>query len=138
MKENQPPKEGKLPTGQEKFKIWWDEKERIIRGEIIGDQNEEDARKILEKTVKLTTSLNKKGIKLIGSLHDMSKAGRASSRARRIYADSFKNGILAKTALFGGGVVQKTIANFIFSFSDTKNAKYFVTEEEALRWLKND
>ncbi len=125
-----------MKENQLKFKVWWDEKEGIIRGEIIGDQNEEDARKILGKTAKLTASLNKKGIKPIGSLYDMTKAGKASSKARRIYADSFKNGTLAKTALFGGGVVQKTIANFVFSFSGTKNAKYFVTEEEALKWLK--
>ena len=118
------------------YKIWWDEKEGILRGQIIGDQDEESAKRILEKSDKLTASLNGRGIKVVNSLYDMSRAGTASSKARKIFAESFKKSTSSKTALFGGGVVQRTIAKFIFTFSGVKNMRYFDTEDEALRWLK--
>jgi len=123
---------------QPKFKIWWDEKERVIRICIFGEQNEEEAKKIKEETYRLITSLREKGVKVINILADMTKAGAASSEARGIFAEWFRAGTINKIALFGGGPVPKTMAKMIFAFASYKKAKYLDTEEEALKWLKGE
>jgi hypothetical protein len=122
---------------EEKFKHRWDEKNQVLREYMIGDQNEEDARKSVEEARRITTSLKEKGIRVINFLFDASRAGVPSSKARRIYADWLNEGIINKTAVFGGGVLQRTVANFIFAFIGKKEKmKYFANEKEAMAWIK--
>ena len=121
---------------QSKFKIRWDEKERIIKVYILGVQDEESATGIKDETSELVVLLKKKGVKVIKVLGNMTRAGIASTKARKIFAEWFKGGTFDKIALFGGGVIQKTIAGFIFNIVGFRNAKYFDTEGKALKWLR--
>jgi len=43
-----------------------------------------------------------------------------------------------KVALCGGALIQRTVASFIIRAIGLKNIQYFRTEEEALKWLKED
>ena len=43
-----------------------------------------------------------------------------------------------KAALWGAGVLQRTVAKFILAASGLKNIKYFKTEKESIRWLKEN
>src|SRR4030042_1123680 len=99
---------------QIKIKIWWDEKERIIREILIGDLNNEDAKRSINEVNKLAASKKKQGFKTINHLVDATKAGIATTKARDVFATGFKKSSVNKVAIFGGGVIQKTIANFIF------------------------
>lgn len=121
---------------QQKFKIWWDGTEKVIRICIFGEQDEESAEKIKSEASKLIASLREKGVENVCVLADMTKAGQATSKARIVFAHWFQEGTIDKIALFGGEAIQRTIAKFIFAFSSYKNAKYFDTEEEALKWLQ--
>lgn len=122
---------------QANFKVWWDEENQTIREYMIGNQSEEDAKASVEELSRLEASLKKKGIKELNLLFDASRAGIPASKARRIYADWLKKGTINKAAIYGGGVVQRTIANFIFSYTGkSEKMKYYSNEEEALKWLK--
>jgi hypothetical protein len=121
---------------QPKFEIWWDKKEKIIRIHIFGEQTEKEAKNIIEETEKLIASLEKKGVKAIKILADMTKAGAASSEARSIFSEFFKGGTLDKIALFGGEKVPRIMAKMMFAYASYKKAKYFDIEKEALKWLK--
>ncbi|OGZ17381.1 MAG: hypothetical protein A2Z78_01265 [Candidatus Nealsonbacteria bacterium RBG_13_36_15] len=121
---------------QQKIKIWWDEKEKIIREILIGDLNEEDAKRSINEVNKLVASKKKQGFKIINHLVDATKTGIATTKARDVFAAGFKKKLVNKVAIFGGGIIQKTIANFIFNYSGVKNAQYFDSEEEALEWIK--
>jgi len=121
---------------QAEFKVWWDEKEQVVRIIAIGDQTEEIAREMVAKEHQLITSLNKKGIRVINVLCDVAKAGTASSPARKFFADWIKEGKVNKFALCGGGILQNTTANFVFFFAGFKGVKSFTDEEKALKWLK--
>jgi len=119
------------------FKLWWDEKEGVMRGQIIGSQNEEDAKRMVNGVSEFVDSLNRKGISDIYALFDMNEAGSASAKARDILKDLVKSRIYRKIALYGGGVVQRVIAKYVFTIIESENVRYFAYEREALRWLKS-
>jgi hypothetical protein len=58
--------------------------------------------------------------------------------ARKIYYDLYESGVIEKSALFGLGFVQRVIASFIHYRKSQTRAKFFETEEEALKWLIED
>ena len=49
------------------FKVWWDEKEGVMRILSTGDQTEEIARKMVAEERRLITELNKRGINIINT-----------------------------------------------------------------------
>jgi hypothetical protein len=121
-----------------KFKVWWDDKEKIVRSYVIGDHDEKLAMEYEKEIRKLVAGLQAKGAGKINSIFDATRVGNASSKARKIYADWIKEGKNRKVAIFGAGLVQRTVANFIFAFANKKNTvKFFETEKEALEWLKD-
>jgi hypothetical protein len=63
-------------------------------------------------------------------------AGKASSGARKVYAQMLKSERMAKHAFVGMRTLTRVIVSFIIRASGAKNAMFFATEEEALRWLK--
>jgi hypothetical protein len=80
-------------TSEEKFKVWWDEKEGIIRNVSRGDFEQEDAKML-------------------------------------------KSDKIAQHAFVGMRTLTRVIVSFLTKASGAKNAMFFTTEEEALRWLK--
>ncbi|MFC1630298.1 STAS/SEC14 domain-containing protein [Patescibacteria group bacterium] len=125
-----------METKESKLEIWWDEEGGIIKERLIGDLTIDDAKESEKKVIKLSASLRKKGIKAVNLLVDVTKAGTPSTKARDFFSQSLKKSSVDKIAVFGGGIIQKTVANFIFNYSGMKNARYFDNREEALSWLK--
>ena len=121
---------------QPRFKVWWDEKEEIVRILATGDQTEEIAREMVAQERQLISSLNGKGIEVINVLCDVTGAGTASSTGRKIFVDWIKEGKVNKFALCGGRILTNTTANFVFFFAGFKDVKFFTSEEKALKWLK--
>jgi UDP-N-acetylmuramyl pentapeptide synthase len=118
----------------EKFQVWWDEKEGIIRNKSRGDFEEEDAKKQMAELVEIVES--KSGKVLV--LNDLTEAGKASSGARKVYAQMLKSEGIAKHAFVGMSTLTRVIVSFIVRASGAENAMFFATEEEALKWLKAD
>lgn len=116
----------------EKYKVWWDEKEGIIRCKYLGDFIEEDAKKYFSAVVKIAE--NEPGKALI--LNDMTTSGTASSGARKQFAELMKSDRFAKHAFWGANITTRVALSFVVAFSKVKNVKIFDTEEKALWWLK--
>ena len=121
-------------TGEKKIKVWWDEKNGIIRNKTWGDFGKEDAQRLSSALLKLIES--RPGQVLI--LNDLTEAGNASYEARKIFADMFKNERIKRRAFVGMKTLTKVIVSFIMNFSSSKNVKFFDTEEAALSWLKEE
>jgi UDP-N-acetylmuramyl pentapeptide synthase len=119
-------------TSEERFQVWWDEKEGIIRNQSKGDFEEEDARKQMAEILRIAES--RPGKVLV--LNDLTEAGKASSGARKIYAQMLKSEEIAKHAFVGMRTLTRVIVSFIVRASGAKNAMFFATEEEALKWLR--
>ena len=119
-------------SSEAKFKVWWDEKEGIIRNESKGDFEEDDAREQMEEILKIAEARPGKAL----VLNDLTQAGKASSGARKTYAQMLKSEEFAKHAFVGMSTLTRVIVSFLVRASGAKNAMFFATEEEALRWLK--
>ena len=50
--------------------------------------------------------------------------------------DFIQNIGFKKVAVFGIGIEDRTVASFVISAIRIKNIKIFITEEEALKWLR--
>ena len=142
MENNQPVSPGVSRGGQEKFKIWWDEEEGVVRTRPPEEQTIEEAKTFVELGREMFVELRKKGIKKVDSLHDVREIKiPISFKLRRIYTDWLKEeggrGIrFGKTALFGLKNPHKKIAELLFLFAEIGNIKFFKTEEEAKKWIK--
>jgi len=120
--------------GQQKFNTWWDEKNNIVRSEFFGDQEEKDAELFANKVHELANTHGGK----VKILTDGRKGGKSSTTARKIYYDLYDSSVIEKSALFGLGFVQRIIASFIRHRKSQTIARFFETEEEALKWLKEE
>jgi hypothetical protein len=123
-------KAGAMSVGE--FKVRWDEKEGIIRNQSQGDFEEADARRQMAEILKIAES--RPGKVLV--LNDLTGAGKASSGARKIYAQVLRSEKIAKHAFVGMRTLTRVIVSFLLRASGAENAMFFATEEEALKWLK--
>jgi UDP-N-acetylmuramyl pentapeptide synthase len=118
----------------EKFRVWWDDREGIIRSESRGDFEEGDARRQIAEIHRIAES--KPGRALV--LNDMTEAGKASSGARKVYAQMLNSEEIAKHAFVGMRTLTRVIVAFLLGASGAGNAMFFATEKEAIKWLKAD
>jgi UDP-N-acetylmuramyl pentapeptide synthase len=119
-------------SGKKKFRVWWDQKEGIIRNKAWGDFDEQDAKVHAAQIINLVNSQPGK----VAILNDLTEAGKASSRARKIFVNLIKNKKVTKHAFWGKKTVPRVVVSFIINFAGVKNARYFSTKNEALKWLK--
>ncbi|MBL7164427.1 MAG: hypothetical protein ISS57_17720 [Anaerolineales bacterium] len=117
---------------EEKFEVWWDEEDNVIWNKSWGDFEEEHARKQTAEIMAVAEMVPGK----VSVLNDMAEAGKASSGARKVYAQTLKSEKIAKHAFVGMGTLTRVIVSFLLRASGAENASFFATEEEALRWLK--
>ena len=123
-----------INNSKEKFKVW-QRKDGIIVGEFWGEQSEEGAKEFVEQIAELMETTKGKRRILI----DATEGGRSGIRARKVYvgfAKSIKE--MDKVTIFGLGVLTKVVATFIVRAAGRKNVKFFLTEEEAIKWLKEE
>ena len=102
-----------------KFKVWWDEKESIIRNKSWGDFEEKDAKEQADLILSLFET--QPGKVLV--LNDLTEAGTASSKARKIFSDLMKEKKIKKQAFIGMRTTTRVIISFILNL--TIEAKEF-------------
>ena len=106
----------------------------IIRGILLGVHEKRDAESIIKEITDLSEEKGKARV-----LIDLSKTERGTLGARKVHLNNIKvqPPTFEKLALFGANTTNKVMVNFIVKATGRKNKiKYFKTEEEALRWLR--
>jgi len=119
---------------EKKYHIWMDEKNGVIINKTFGDFEEEDAQQLesaLSKFMECHT-----GDILV--LNDLTEAGKASSEARKIFANMFNEKRIKRHAFVGMKTMTRVIVSFIMNFSGAKNVQFFNTYEAAINWLKQE
>jgi hypothetical protein len=119
---------------KQNFKIRWDKNEKIVKAQAFGELDETAALGILEQTERMAQQHGDK----INWIIDLSQMTKATSNARKILAKVSGHPSIHKYAFFGASIFIRTVANFIISSAGQKNTKHFATEEEALKWIKEE
>lgn len=122
-----------IPT-QPKYSIVWDEKEQLIRSSYRGYFSKEDAEHCSADILALA---KEKGGN-VNTLNDMRKATGASMEARLVFARLAKAPEFNKQAFFGQGHFINTILTLVMDVAGATKTKFFSTEAEALKWLKEE
>lgn len=122
---------------QKEVKIWTEGK--IIRCKFFGDQDKQLAKEFMEKTLE--------ALDLVGGQRKVLVDGRGGAKwldikARKIYAEFGERAEIDKLAVFGLSTIQGVLGSFLIavikSKTNIKEIKFFKTEEEALKWLKEE
>lgn len=116
------------------YKIWLDD-DGIIRCILKGIHEKKDAEVIIEEIINLSKESGKARV-----LIDLNNTEESTSGARRVYIDTIKAEpeIIEKLAFLGSSAKNRVMANFIITGSGRENeVRYFESEEEALRWIKD-
>jgi len=114
------------------WKVWWDDKNQIIRSWFTGKTSQEDAEKSLKEINKLAYSHNCTAL-----LSDSTKTETMDAGARKVFASAGKTTSLTKVAVVGASTTMRVITNFIVSVAQTSvKIKYFENEKDAILWLQ--
>jgi hypothetical protein len=119
---------------QDSFRIWWDEELEIVRASAPGVIDENVAQRIWQGTLRMAEE-HGDGLDWLIDLSHMTKA---TSRARKILARASGHPSIRKYAFVGASTFMRTVANFVAAAAGQKNAMHFGTEQEALRWLREE
>jgi hypothetical protein len=117
---------------EDRFEIWWDAEEEIVRARAFGELDEEAAEGIRRETARMAAE---HGYRL-DWLIDLSQMTKATSKARKTLAEASGHPSIHKYAFTGASTFIRTVANFVAAAGGQKNARHYATEEEALKWLK--
>jgi hypothetical protein len=122
-----------------KSKVWLGE-DGIIRIEIDKFLTMEDMKIVLEEFYKIRTSLTTKPkVSISVTMAPIFPKAVYRRETAEIMKDAFNKTRFEKVALWGmKEIFKRTIASFIITASGLKNIKFFGTEEEALKWLKEE
>ena len=116
-----------------KVKVWWDEKEGLIRGCLTGEFDENMAKVVAETAIKILEQHDEK----TNMLFDLSKLRKILSPARKRLVELRKHPNINRAAIWGASTFIRVVANFIIAATGKyKMTKHFGTEKEALKWLK--
>jgi len=99
--------------------------------EIIKDYLEKNKDKIIE-------SLEIRVLAKVPSTFLKIPSFSVRKRIKESLKRSQKNLVFQKIAIYSGGAIAKTVVSFSLVVLGWKNARYFKTEEEALKWLKEE
>ena len=116
----------------ERFQIWWDAENQIVRARALGVLDEGAAEGIRRETARMDEAHGDG----LDWLIDLSQMTKATSRARKILAEAAGHPSIRKYAFAGASVFIRTVANFIAAAANQKNARHFANEIEALEWLQ--
>jgi hypothetical protein len=108
-------------------------KDGIIRVISIGDQTAEE----MIEVRKAVLELGKKVPGKIRVLNDLTRMGKTLPGSRVEVVKSIKLEEVGKVGIFGANPLNRIIASFIIRASGMgEKVKYFKTEADALKWLK--
>ena len=117
---------------EETFKFWWDDVDGIARGIVQGELNEQEAERMYQDFLEIIENRSEKTDWLI----DLSKLTRVAPKARKILVEATKKARVRKNAFVGASIYIKVLSEFVRFAAGRKDARYFTSEEEALKWLK--
>jgi len=118
------------------YKIWWDEKNCIGRIFVSGEIQIEESLKITKESIKIAEQYGKKKGWLINAVKVTKPI--FSLRLRKIMAEAKKVMSFGKVAVVCTSTVLRVTMSFVLVAVRKKNVKFFKTEEEALKWLKEE
>lgn len=115
-----------------KNEVFLDE-DKIIHVVSIGDQSAEEMIEVRKAVLELGKEVPGK----IKVLNDLTQMGKSLPGSRTEAVKYIKLEEVSKVALFGASAFNRIIASFIIRASGMgKKVKYFKTETDALKWLK--
>jgi hypothetical protein len=106
----------------------------IIYIEVSGEQTDEHAEIIRAHYQEVYDRISVDVKQLI----NLNKSGKSSYNARQLFKQLNENQRTGKVAVFGIHPVAKVLAAFVIEITNNKNVRFFFSEEEALKWLRND
>jgi hypothetical protein len=111
------------------------DKENIIHwdSELEEQPGQENAmQEIMDKILKLAREVQGRVMVII----DFRKASNPTAKTRKIVAEALKSGPFEKVAIWGTSIFIKTVAKFIISVAGVDFVRFFDSEAEAIKWLK--
>lgn len=106
----------------------------IIRATVVGKQTMELAFEIKKACRQLTGRIE-------GEYHyllDLNRSGNNVPVVREVWKHLCTEERVGKVAAFGQNKVAEVVANFVIGSCREQNMSFFLTEKEALDWIKND
>ena len=125
-----------VQTNNYKHKTWWDEREGVIRHQVSGPYDEQDAGELVKEIGEIKRRFHGKKPK---ALLDLSGAGKVTSGARKLIVERiYRDPDLVKIASFGLSIFARVVNSFMIKATGVSSDKVrvFDTEENALKWLK--
>lgn len=118
----------------EKFKVWWDEQNGIVRYEHLADvqMSEELAQAIAQALQNIFEKHPQVGL-LVNTIRAKSIPG---SKARKALSELVRSLPNIKIAIVNSSIAIRVTLNFVLQMGGHTDHKVFPTEAEALAWLK--
>ncbi len=123
-----------------------DEAREIMVGEnriYLGEDNVLDIINVGEIDEKTAIAMKEAIQKLMNmaegtvyTLTDLTKAGKTTPEARKVFKTFIEPGARGKIAYLGMSPVARVLAYFVMGSSRKEDMRFFKTREEALAWLK--
>ena len=125
-------KELKVETSTQK--LFWDDENEIVWGELFGDQvTEELDKENIDEQESVRDSLHKMQIRV---LIDMTAITQISKEARDYFANERTASIQRATALLIGSPVSRVIGNFFMGLNKPISpTRLFTDPQKAIQWL---
>ncbi len=118
---------------EKNFKLWYDEKEGVIRSEIYKRFDVESLELYFNEISKFTPEQQRY---IIGWIFDDAQQ-MPDKEARRAAKEKFKTANFKKVANLGAKPIVRMVSNIVMTaVGKGKDNKYFETEEEALAWIR--
>ena len=129
-----------MANNQEKFKVWWDEEEKVIRVRVSGTLAVSEAKALVKDLNSFIKASKEKGMKHIDSVTDVVdvKMPNTDRELREVFIGFFKQHDFSSgiSVIFGVNALAKIVINFISGFGGTPNLRFFESENEAIEWLR--
>ena len=124
---------------KEKLITHWDEKNQVACIKLIGEFDDEHARIAVGKEREFMDELEESDIVLKKVMYDITEAGDATDKAKRIFAGFAKsvanNFRDIKFAYVGNNKLAMMVSMFIHRISGIGEVKFFKNEKKAKEWL---
>lgn len=114
----------------DKYKLWWDEENRLGRAEAYGEWDEAAAQEMNKEYIRISEKHGK-----ADWLIDLKRLKKITPAARKALVESTSHPAVGKNAFVGASIYIKVIANFILAASGKTDSKHFLSIQEALAWL---
>ena len=123
----------------EKVITRWDEENEIGCIKLIGEFDDEHATLAVQKEREFLDDLDEKDVVLRRVMYDITEAGDATDKAKRIFA-SFAKSVAdnckdIRFAYVGNNKMAMLVSIFIHKISGVGEVRYFKTEKKAIKWL---